>query len=61
MIKVLKKRLKTGLFSSRKDELFEKKVNDLTRRMQSIQEAVEADARRRQQADYRFLEHTHLG
>ncbi|EAE1303623.1 hypothetical protein EP43_14010 [Listeria monocytogenes] len=61
MIKVLKKRLKTGLFSSRKDELFEKNVNDLTRRMQSIQEAVEADARRRQQADYRFLEHTHLG
>ncbi|EAC4737211.1 hypothetical protein BSX36_14275 [Listeria monocytogenes] len=61
MIKALKKRLKTGLFSSSKDELFEKKVNDLTRRMQSIQEAVEADARRRQQADYRFLEHTHLG
>lgn len=57
----MKKRLNTGLFSSRKDELFEKKVNDLTRRMQSIQEAVEADARRRQQADYRFLEHTHLG
>ncbi|MCQ30259.1 hypothetical protein DUD46_13380 [Listeria monocytogenes] len=61
MIKALKSRLKMGLFSSGKDELFEKKVNDLTRRMQSIQEAVEADARRRQQADYRFLEHTHLG
>lgn len=29
--------------------------------MQSIQDAIEADARRRQQADYRFLEHTHLG
>ncbi|EAD7292681.1 hypothetical protein ABZ40_13480 [Listeria monocytogenes] len=61
MIKALKKRLKTGLFSSEKDELFEKKVNDLTRRMQSIQEAIEEDARRRQQTDYRFLEHTHLG
>ncbi|EHL5772081.1 TPA: hypothetical protein ACSY8X_14750 [Listeria monocytogenes] len=61
MVKALKKKLKTGLFSSKKDELFEKKVNDLTRRMQSIQDAIEADARRRQQADYRFLEHTHLG
>ncbi|EAD5793489.1 hypothetical protein ACY2F7_002439 [Listeria monocytogenes] len=61
MVKALKKRLKTGLFFSKKDELFEKKVNDLTRRMQSIQDAIEADARRRQQADYRFLEHTHLG
>ncbi|ECB9822818.1 TPA: hypothetical protein IQA22_002505 [Listeria monocytogenes] len=61
MVKALKKRLKTGLFSSKKDELFEKKVNDLTRRMQSIQDTIEADARRRQQADYRFLEHTHLG
>ncbi|EAE7281417.1 hypothetical protein BJN22_08385 [Listeria monocytogenes] len=61
MVKASKKRLKTGLFSSKKDELFEKKVNDLTRRMQSIQDAIEADARRRQQADYRFLEHTHLG
>lgn len=61
MVKALKKRLKTGLFFSKKDELFEKKVNNLTRRMQSIQDAIEADARRRQQADYRFLEHTHLG
>ncbi|EHC6476765.1 hypothetical protein JSZ40_002848 [Listeria monocytogenes] len=61
MVKALKKRQKTGLFSAKKDELFEKKVNDLTRRMQSIQDAIEADARRRQQADYRFLEHTHLG
>ncbi|EAW7168030.1 hypothetical protein QJV38_14250 [Listeria cossartiae subsp. cayugensis] len=61
MIKALKKWFKLGLHSSKEDILFEKKVNDLTQRMQSIQEAVDSDACRRQQADYRFLEHTHLG
>ncbi|MBF2521181.1 hypothetical protein IA940_14885 [Listeria marthii] len=61
MIKALKKWFKLGLHSSKEDMLFEKKVNDLTRRMQTIQEEVDSDACRRQQADYRFLEHTHLG
>ncbi|MBC2288848.1 hypothetical protein [Listeria farberi] len=61
MLKILKKSLEKGLFSSKKDEQFEQSVNDLKGRMQFIQEAIETDARRRQKKDYRFLEHTHLG